>query len=80
MKKLMLINDQESFQDVYNVLEKVIDEMKSDFYLTLRRIGKRSHFNFSFYKTDKTNVIYEQLKENNKSTLKEVECIEKYRG
>lgn len=80
MKKLMLIKDQGSFQEVYNILGKVIDEIKSDFYLCLRRKDKHTYFNFAFYKTDKTNVIYEQLKENNKNILVEVECVEKYRG
>lgn len=76
MKKLTLIQDQQSFQDVYDILEKVIEYMKSEFYLSIIKKDKLIKYNFSFYKTDKTSLVYEQLKETNKETLREIDCYE----
>lgn len=76
----MLINDQESFKDVYKVLNKVVDQMKNDIFLSFGKKGNKNLFNFAYYKTDKNFEVYDLLKESNKDILKEVDYFETYRG
>ena len=80
MNKLILIEDQESFDDVTNIIESNFPEIKDNIFLSLMKRGKRNLYNFSFYKMDKQTDVYNQLKENHKNILTEVECLEKYRG
>jgi uncharacterized protein YbcV (DUF1398 family) len=68
---LKLIESQESFDDVVNIIERNFPEINHQYFLSLTKRKKKLFYNFSFYMTDKNVEVYNKLKENYKNILTE---------